>query len=109
MMKYKGRFTKTGNSRAFAFEASLFRSHPEFDSHNVEAEYIGPGLLLVQAVGVEDVAGPGEDPVLGAFLSFVERDMIENKASIQPLSSDLLSRAERLIGDMEVDLDKRLE
>lgn len=108
-MPYRGRFTRTGNSKSYAFESALFRSHPEFDAHNVEADYIGPGVLLVRAVDAGDQTGPGEDPVLAAFLAFVERDMIENPAGIQPLSSDLLARAERLVGDMEVDLDERLD
>ena len=108
-MTYKGRFTRTGNSKSYAFESALFRSHPEFDSHNVEASYIGPGVLLVRAVPGEDEPEPGADPVLDAFLAFIERDMIENPASIQPLSFDLLSRAERLVGDMVVDLNERID
>jgi hypothetical protein len=107
-MTYKGRFTKVGNSKSFAFESALFRSHPEFDARNVEAEIIGPGVLLVRAVDAEDEE-PGEDPVLGAFLSFIERDMLENPTSIQPLSADLLSRAERLVGGMEIDLNERID
>lgn len=108
-MTYKGRFTQTGNSKSYAFESALFRSHPEFDSKNVEAEYIGPGVLLVRTVGIENDAAPGEDPVLGAFLAFIERDMSENPSSIQPMSSDLLARTERLVGDMEVDLNERID
>lgn len=108
-MTYKGRFTKVGNSKSYAFESALFRSHPEFDSHNVEAEVIGPGVLLVRAIDAEDESEPGQDPVLGAFLSFIERDMIENPSGIQPLSSDLLARAERLVGDMEINLDERID
>lgn len=108
-MAYKGRFTKVGNSKSYAFESALFRSHPEFDAHNVEADVIGPGVLLVRAIDVDEDAEPGHDPVLGAFLAFIERDMIENPASIQPLSSDLLARAERLVEGMEVDLDERID
>lgn len=108
-MRYKGRFTRIGSSKAYAFESALFRSHPEFDAHDVEADCIGPGVLLVRAVDAEEEAEPGLDPVLGAFLAFVERDMIENPSSIQPLSSDLQARAERLVGDMDVDLDERID
>lgn len=108
-MTYKGRFTRVGNSKSYAFESALFRSHPEFDAHNVEAEVIGPGVLLVRAIDVEDESKAGQDPVLGAFLAFIERDMLENPSGIQPLSSDLLARAERLVGDVEVDLDERID
>jgi hypothetical protein len=108
-MGYKGRFTKTGNSKSYAFEAALFRSHPEFDARNVEADYIGPNVLLVRTVESEDDMTAGEDPVLDAFLAFVARDMVENPADIQPLSDDLLSRAERLVGDMDVDLNERVD
>lgn len=108
-MAYRGRFTKTGNSKSYAFESALFRSHPEFDAHNVEAEYIGPGVLLVRALDVDPNDRPGGDPVLGAYLAFMERDMIENPSSIQPLSEDLLARAERLVGDMEIELNERID
>jgi hypothetical protein len=108
-MTYKGRFTKTGNSKSYAFEAALFRSHPEFDAHNVEADYIGPGVLLLRAVDVEADSAAGEDPILGAFLAFIERDMAESPSSIQPLDADLLARAERLVGGMDVDLNGRAD
>lgn len=107
-MTYKGRFTKVGNSKSFAFESALFRSHPEFDASNVEADVIGPGVLLVRAIDAEEEE-PGDDPVLGAFLAFVERDMVENPSSIQPLSGELLARAERLVEGMEVDLNERID
>ena len=108
-MPYKGRFTRTGNSKSYAFEAALFRSHPEFDARNVEADYIGPGVLLLRAVDVEGDSAVGEDPILGAFLAFVERDMAESPSSIQPLDANLLARAERLVGGMDVDLNDRVD
>ena len=108
-MGYKGRFTRTGNSKSYAFEAALFRSHPEFDACNVEADYIGPNVLLVRTVEPEDDMTTGEDPVLDAFLAFVARDMVDNPADIQPLSDELLSRAERLVRNVEVDLNERVD
>ena len=50
----------------------------------------------------------GDDPVLGAVLSFIERDMIIHPKGIQPVSADLLARAERLVGGMQVNLDAPL-
>ena len=58
--------------------------------------------------GKHDESSP-DDPVLEAFLAFIERDMMENPASIQPLSSDLLVRVERLVGNMDVDLNERID
>ena len=55
------------------------------------------------------VGKAGQYPVLGAYLTFIEREMLENPPSIQPLSADLLARAERLVGDMEVNLEERID
>ncbi|MBA2245011.1 MAG: type II toxin-antitoxin system PrlF family antitoxin [Gemmatimonadetes bacterium] len=106
-MSYKGRATRSGNSGAIAFEAALFRSHPEFAEGRFEAEYIGPGTLLVRTAH-ETEEQAGEDAVLAAFLSFIERDMQEHPERIQPLSSEELARVEELVGHLEVDLDEDL-
>ena len=58
--------------------------------------------------GIHDESSP-DDTVPKAFHAFIERDMMENPASIQPLSSDLLLRVERLVGNMDVDLNERLD
>jgi len=52
---------------------------------------------------------PRTTAVLEAFLAIIETDMIENPASIQPLSSDLLARVERPVGSMRVDLNERID
>lgn len=95
-MPYKGRISGTGNSKSFVFESALFHLHPEFNG-NVEAECIGRGVLLVRAVGSEDKWGPDDEPVLGAVLPFIERDMIDHPEGIQPLPMDILARSERLV------------
>jgi antitoxin PrlF len=106
-MAYTGRATRSGNSRAFAFESSLFRSHPEFSDGRVVADYIGPGTLLVRMV--EDPADSAEDdPVLEAFLAFIDRDMREHPERIRPLSPDLLARVDELVGHIDVDMDEDL-
>ena len=107
-MTYTGRATRSGNSQALAFEKALFRAHPEFASGQLEAEYIGPGHLLIRAVGPEDNVSPDDDPVLGAYLAFIERDMEENPARIQALSPDLLALAEDLVAGIEVDFEEDL-
>ena len=108
-MTYTGRAARSGNSQALAFEKALFRAHPEFGEGRLAADYIGPGCLLVRAVpDAEAAAEPEDDPVLGAYLAFLERDMAAHPEHIRPLSSDLLARARALVGDIRVDLDEDL-
>lgn len=105
-MSYRGRATTVGNSRAIALEAALFRAHPEFAEGEFEVDALGSGLLVVRPAGERDSdPSPGDDPVLAAFLSFIEEDMTEHPESMRPLSSDLLSRAEELTEGVEVQLD----
>ncbi len=49
-----------------------------------------------------------DDPVLEAYLAFLERDMAAHPEQIRPLSADGLTRARRLVGHIEVDLDEDL-
>lgn len=107
-MSYNGRATRSGNSQAMAFEKALFRAHPEFSAGRLAADYIGPGCLLVRAIPDADEAVTGDDPVLAAYLSFIARDMAANPQRIQPLSADLLARAQALVGHLEVDPDEDL-
>jgi antitoxin PrlF len=108
-MTYTGRAAKSGNSQALAFEKALFRAHPEFSEGRLAADYIGPGCLLVRAVPDADLESqPEDDPVLGAYLAFVEREMAAHPEHIRPLAPDLLARARALVGDMDVDMDEDL-
>lgn len=107
-MSYKGRATRSGNSKAIAFEAALFRTHPEFEEGRFEADYIGPGTLLVRTAPEAEEEKADEDPVLAAFLAFAERDMREHPGRIQPLSAELIARAEELVGHVEPEWDEDL-
>lgn len=42
------------------------------------------------------------------YLAFLEQEMAKHPEMIQPLSPELLVRAEALVGDLEVDLDEDL-
>jgi antitoxin PrlF len=48
------------------------------------------------------------DPVLEQFLAFLAQDMADHPQLIQPISSDLLNRAQSLVAGMEIDLDTPL-
>jgi antitoxin PrlF len=45
------------------------------------------------------------DPLLGQFLNFLARDIEKNPKYVQAISADLVSRAQLLISEVEVDLD----
>ena len=102
-MSYSGRATRSGNSQAMAFEKALFRAHPEFAEGRLAADYIGPGYLLVRALPEAEQATPEADPVLGAYLAFLEREMQACPEGIQALPTDLIGRAQELVGHVEVD------
>lgn len=48
------------------------------------------------------------DPVLGEFLNFLERDLIDNPHLISGISSELQARVQSLVADVEIDLNAPL-
>ena len=102
MTSYRGTITTTGKSEAIRLEKALFRSHPEFrQKARVRADVVGTGHVLISVVA-NDSSIEQEDPVVGAFLSFLERDMTERPDRIEPVSSSRIGRAMDLVADVEV-------
>ncbi|MBZ0188235.1 MAG: type II toxin-antitoxin system PrlF family antitoxin [Candidatus Obscuribacterales bacterium] len=103
---YKGKVTTSGTSEALRFDKSLFRQHPEFEQKaELIANVIGPGTMLVSLSTTGEVES-GEDPIVCAFLSFLERDMLENPHAIQPLSAEQIARAKDLTANVTVTDDE---
>ena len=48
------------------------------------------------------------DPVLGQFLNFIVRDIETSPQNLQAISSDLVSRAQSLVAEVDLDLDAPL-
>jgi antitoxin PrlF len=48
------------------------------------------------------------DPLLGQFLNFLARDIQTNPQHLQQLSSDLVSRIQSLVANVDLDLDAPL-
>ena len=107
-MSYKGKITTVGTSEAIRLEKDLFKQHPEFkQSAEVKATVIGPGKILISLV--DKVSSCNEDdPVVGAFLSFIERDMIENPDLISNLDATVIEKAKTLTAGIAVN-DEELE
>lgn len=106
-IRYSGTLTTSGNSEAIRLEKSLFRAHPEFQrSSRVTASVIAPGQMLV-SLTEDAAAGDDGDPILDAFLAFLEGDMQHHPGRLEPLSAGSISRAVELtegiaVGDDEI-------
>ena len=48
------------------------------------------------------------DPVLGQFLNFLARDIEKNPQHLKAISSDLVSRVQSLVSEVDLDLDAPL-
>src|ERR1700733_6551838 len=103
MTTFSGSITTTGKSEAIRLDKALFRLHPEFrQKAKVRAQVIAPGhaLISVVAEGSQDLRE--EDPVVGAFLAFLEEDMRTHPQRIDGVSKRAIARAVRLTEGVKV-------
>jgi antitoxin PrlF len=76
---------------------------------------VGPGDKLAYVIeGEQAVIRRAEeedeaDPVLGAFLDFVERQINEHPERLRPITTELRDRMRRLSEGVTVDLDEEIE
>jgi antitoxin PrlF len=90
---FSGTVTTTGRSEALRLEKSFFRANPEFRQRaKVTARVVGPGHILV-AVEDQPVDTLEPDPIVSAFLAFLERDMLADPSRLTPAPA---SRADTL-------------
>jgi antitoxin PrlF len=109
MPTFKGPITTTGKSEAIRLDKALFRLHPEFrQKAKVRAQVISPGHALITVVDDEAASIDDEDPVVTAFLAFIEKDLKEHPGRRIRLSRTSLQRAVRLTKGVEVDDNETL-
>jgi len=109
MPTFSGSITTTGKSEAIRLDKALFRLHPEFrQKAKVRAQVIAPGhaLISVMEEGAPEVQE--EDPVITAFLAFLEKDMKAHPERMAALSKRSIARATRLTRRVKVTDDERL-
>ncbi len=105
-MRYKGKISTSGTSNAIRLEKSLFRQHPEFKQQaEVTAHVIGPGTLLL-SVNNDSQLRNEDDPVVGAFLAFLEKDILDNARDITAVSVEQIARAKELTAGVTVSDDE---
>jgi hypothetical protein len=94
---YKGKVTTTGSSKAVRLGKQFFTDHPEFEvSAGVVVRSVSPGYVLMAVDAPKAVGEKADelDPIVGAFLSFMEADLKANPHKVQPLD---LSRVAALV------------
>ena len=101
---FSGSTATAGNSRAMRFEAAFYKAAPEFHQPGsaIRADVIGPGTVLVRL----DAAAPEEnavDPVIGAWLSFIDGDIGSNPGRLAPLTEGEAAGLEALVEGVEVE------
>ncbi|MDR3612413.1 MAG: type II toxin-antitoxin system PrlF family antitoxin [Candidatus Obscuribacterales bacterium] len=95
-MSYKGKITTSGTSDAIRLDKDLFKQNPEFKHQaEVRADIIGPGKMLISVLDRTE-STTEEDPIVAAFLSFIEKDMLRNPGSFTALNTDVINRAKAL-------------
>ncbi len=102
--RFKGAVATTGNSRGFRIEKAFFSAAPEFEAVGsaISVDVIGPGTILVHldALPPDETTG---DPLIAAWLSFIEQDIRSNPARLQVLSEATAAALEDLVKGVAVD------
>ena len=105
-MSFHATATKVGNSKGLRLDAALYRDHPEFASGEYVVDVIAPGRLLVRANGPEQVTTEAEaDPMLGAFLAFMDQQMSADPARFTAMDRAQVALIESLVDGVDADDD----
>ena len=105
-MSFHATATKDGNSKGLRLDAALYRDHPEFAFGECVVNVIAPGRLLVRANGPEEVTAEAEaDPMLGAFLAFMEQQMCADPALFTAMDRAQVALIESLVEGVDADDD----
>ena len=93
---YSGALTKTGNSQAIRFEKGFFQALGLSNQVRFSATIISPGQILLSVVE-ENLGEETADPVMAAFLSFIEQEFKSNpQQTLSPLTAEMLENHQRL-------------
>lgn len=109
MPSFSGSITTTGKSEAIRLDKALFKAHPEFRQRaKVRAHVIGTGHLLVTLADDAMSTPPDDlecDPVVSAYLAFLEQDMLAHPDHISPYPTTELAALRRLTDGVAVSDD----
>lgn len=106
-MSYTLRATTSGKQHALAMSKSLVDEHPEFASGRFSAHVVAPGHMLI-STNAPVPADDGDDPVVGAYLAFLEASMLSRPDLITPFTASDVAGLDELLKGVEADLDEDL-
>lgn len=105
---FGGSVTTTGKSEAFRLDKAFFRAHPEFAQRaRVRAQIVSVGHVLV-SVDTSDETPDAVDPVVTAYLSALQADMIERPLQLSPFTTAEVAAVLDLVGGVTVSSDEAL-
>ena len=103
---FSGKSTAIGNSNGFRFDAALFKANPEFFGE-VRGTVLAPGQMLVSVVPTDEQQPELQDeeanPVMQAFLSFLEGQMAAHPELIEPVTEAQMAHIATLVDGVELD------
>lgn len=103
---FSGKSTSIGNSNGFRFDAALFKANPEFFGE-VRGTVLAPGQMLVSVVPTGEQSSASQDeesnPVMQAFLSFLEGQMAAHLELIEPVTEAQMAQIAALVEGVEPD------
>jgi len=103
---FSGKTTSIGNSKGFRFDAALFKANPEFFGE-VRGTVLAPGQMLVSVVSTGEQQPELQDdegnPVMQAFLSFLEGQMAAHPELIEPVTEAQMTHIAALVEGVEPD------
>jgi len=103
--RYPGKVTPVGNSKGIRLDAAFFKAHPEFEGV-VQATVLGEGQILLSARARRTRRSQRTDepdPLMLAFLRFLEDQMRKHPQRIRPLDAGLLDEIADLVKDVKAE------
>ena len=102
---YRGKVTQIGNSKGVRLDAAFFKAHPEF-SAEVSATMVAEGQVLLSAQAParrQSARGEVADPVMLAFLGFLEGEMLAHPEALVPADPEQLKRIAKLVDGVDAE------
>jgi hypothetical protein len=102
---FHAKATTSGSSRALRLDAALVRANPELAAGQFDVHVLAPGRFLFVSTPASSAVSETdqEDPLLSAFLAFLNREMQHNPALLRPLTVGDVRDMEALLRDVVVE------